>query len=74
MDAVAAEMRKVAKASPHGPNVVIDGAVVPAFDELLEVIELHTDPDEELGGRRWAGGPRRTGAARPRCRRSPTSQ
>ena len=56
VDAVEAELRKVAKASPPGPNVVIDGAVVPTFDELLEVIELHTDPDEELGGRRWAGG------------------
>ena len=56
VDAVEAELRKVAKASPPGSNIVIDGAVVPTFEELLEVIELHTDPDEELGGRRWAGG------------------
>ncbi|HJM88579.1 MAG TPA: ATP-binding protein [Dehalococcoidia bacterium] len=56
VDAVEAELRKVAKASPPGANIVIDGAVVPSFEELLEVIELHTDPDEELGGRRWAGG------------------
>ncbi|HJM89734.1 MAG TPA: ATP-binding protein [Dehalococcoidia bacterium] len=56
VDAVEAQLRKVAHASPPGANVVVDGATVGNFDDLVDVIEVHTDPEDEMGGLHWAGG------------------
>ncbi len=55
VDAVEAQLRTVARKSPPGANIVVDGSPVGTFDDLVDVIEIHTDPDDEAGGQRWAG-------------------
>jgi DNA helicase HerA-like ATPase len=55
IDAVEARLRQAALVSPRAkPTVVIDGEEVGTFDELLDAIEFHVDPDGDAA-ERWAG-------------------
>ena len=54
IDAVAARLAAAAKASPAGPNVFIDDVEVEDFDQLLDAIDTHLDPDSDLAFK-WAG-------------------
>jgi DNA helicase HerA-like ATPase len=55
VDAVEARLRRAARLSPRdGADVEIDGEPVTTFDELLDAIELHVDPDSDLA-EKWAG-------------------
>ncbi len=61
VDAVEAKLRIAARLSPRdGADVEVDGAPVTTFDELLDVIDEHVDPENELAAK-WAG--QGTGAA-----------
>ncbi len=54
IDAVAARLAAAAKTSPAGANVFIDNVEVEDFDQLLDVIDTHLDPDSDLAFK-WAG-------------------
>ena len=54
IDAVAARLAIAAKTSPPGPNVFIDDVEVEDFDQLLDAVDLHLDPDSDLASK-WAG-------------------
>lgn len=54
IDAVAARLAAAAKTSPAGANVSIDGVEVEDFDQLLDAIDTHLDPDSDLAFK-WAG-------------------
>jgi DNA helicase HerA-like ATPase len=55
VDAVEARLRQAARVSPpDSANVEIDGAAMTTFDELLDAIEYHVDPDTDAGDK-WAG-------------------
>lgn len=51
---VTARLAVAAKASPSGANVWIDDVEVETFDELLDAIDAHLDPDSDLA-HKWAG-------------------
>ncbi len=54
IDAVEAKLRIAARLSPAGPNVQIDDVEVTTFDELLDAIDTHLDPDSDIAFK-WAG-------------------
>ena len=54
IDAVEAKLRIAAKVSPLGPNIFIDDVEVTTFEELLDAIDLHLDPDSDIAFK-WAG-------------------
>jgi len=54
IDAVAARLAAAAKTSPAGANVFIDDVEVEDFDQLLDAIDTHLDPDSDLAFK-WAG-------------------
>jgi len=54
VDAVEARLRRAAKQHARGGDVEIDGELVTDFDELLEIVERHVDPDSDLIDK-WAG-------------------
>ena len=54
IDAVAARLAAAAKTSPQGANVFIDDVEVEDFDQLLDAIDTHLDPDSDLAFK-WAG-------------------
>ncbi|MBM3140133.1 MAG: ATP-binding protein [Chloroflexi bacterium] len=55
VDAVEARLRRIARLStPGSADVEIDGVAVTTFDELVDAIESHVDPDSELADR-WNG-------------------
>ncbi|MDA1003215.1 MAG: ATP-binding protein [Chloroflexi bacterium] len=60
VDAVEARLRRAARKHASGGDVEIDGELVTDFDELLEMIERHVDPDSDMVDK-WAGSG--TGAA-----------
>ena len=54
IDAVAARLATAARTSPPGANVFIDDIEVEDFDQLLDAIDTHLDPDSDLAFK-WAG-------------------
>ena len=60
VDAVEARLRRAARLSAAGAELTVDGEPVTTFDELLDAIEAHVDPDSDLVDK-WAGSG--TGAA-----------
>ncbi len=54
IDAVAARLAAAARTNPSGANVFIDDVEVEDFDQLLDAIDTHLDPDSDLAFK-WAG-------------------
>src|SRR5690606_37728213 len=72
IDNVDGRLRTAARLTPTGTsNVVVDGEPMTTFDELLDAIDAHVDPDSDLVDK-WTGsgaGALGTGTARAFMRR-----